>query len=108
MTPSAENDVPACWLGYTRQQIETLMGDRVEAFDQWMYGQTQAICDGRRYDHDKREYEPTECATAPHGVVTYPWDAHRFLGTRHNHDAIGVYGGCPGCGTVFPPGGSDA
>ena len=28
--------------------------------------------------------------------------------TPHNHDAIGVYGNCPACDTVVPPGVSDS
>lgn len=27
---------------------------------------------------------------------------------RHNHDPVGVYGNCPACGTVLPPGVADA
>lgn len=53
---------------------------------------------------------------APCGV-TFRHEWHGFLdddgrtrvcdgeiGLRHNHDAIGVYGNCPACGTVLPPG----
>jgi hypothetical protein len=33
-------------------------------------------------------------------------DAALSGGEPHNHDAIGVYGGCPGCGTVYSSGGA--
>lgn len=71
------NPLPACQIGYPRSQIEALMAGRLEEFDAWMAGQTVALCDGRSYDHDKREYVPTGCG--PHGMVVYRWDAERFL-----------------------------
>ena len=69
--------VPECVLGYPRAQIAKIVGDRLDAFDHWMRGQTAAICDGKRYDHEAREYQPTGCG--PHGVVIYPWDVENFL-----------------------------
>ena len=68
---------PDCELGYTDGQLHAILGDRLPAFRRWMRGQTVALCDGRRYDHDKCEYEPTGCG--PHGPATYGHDLRRFL-----------------------------
>jgi len=73
---------PACPYGYTSAQIEEIMGSRLEAFNHFMVGQTMSVCDGREYDHDKKEYHPTACADSPHGVVTYTVDVRRFLAGR--------------------------
>ena len=70
---------PACPLGYTREQVEQVVAERWDEFVQWSRGMTCAICEGRRYDYDKRGYEPTECADSPHGVVVYPWDVAQFM-----------------------------
>lgn len=67
-----------CELGYTEDEIEDLMGDRLKEFERWMYGQTMAICGGRKYNHDTRKYEEA-CGGNPHGVIVYRWDADRFL-----------------------------
>lgn len=68
---------PDCQIGYTWEQAKRIVGGRLDEFQQWMAGQTVALCDGRRYDHDKREHEPTGCG--PHGMAVYPWDLKRFL-----------------------------
>lgn len=68
---------PECHLGYTEAQVEEILGSRLAEFRKFMVGQTGAICDGRRYDHDKQEYEPTECG--PHGPVYYRVDLDHFL-----------------------------
>lgn len=70
---------PSCFLGYPRSQVVEIVGLRLDAFDHWMRGQTVAICDGRRYDPDQRDYVPTACSAHPHGVVVYPWDVRQFL-----------------------------
>lgn len=70
---------PSCPLGYTDADLLKLLGDRLDKFSHWMRSQTVAVCEGRRYNHDAREYEPDECAGHPHGVVTYPSDVERFL-----------------------------
>lgn len=68
-----------CRLGYPQEQIERILGvSRLAPFHNWMYGQTQAICDGRRYNHETKQYEDTECGQ-PHGIVTYEWDFRRYL-----------------------------
>lgn len=68
-----------CPHGVTRAELAGILGDRLGAFDHWMRGQTVSICEGRRWDHDKKEYQPTACADSPHGVVVYRWDLQRFL-----------------------------
>lgn len=70
---------PACPLGYTREQVEQITAEHFDEFGHWMRGQTAAFCDGRLYNHDLREFEPTECAAAPHGMVVYPWDVAQFM-----------------------------
>lgn len=69
---------PKCRLGYTRSQIEEIMGDRLEEFHSWMYGQTMALCEGRKWNHTLKQYEDA-CEGIPHGIIVYPWDAERFL-----------------------------
>jgi hypothetical protein len=51
---------PECALGYPREQLRSILGNRLEEFDGWMYGQTAATCD-------------------THGLVVYSWDVSRFL-----------------------------
>lgn len=73
-------DSPQCELGYPVSQLETLLGDRMTELNDWMYGQTAAICEGRKYNYETHEYESTDCG--PHGVVYYSWDVQRFLDGR--------------------------
>lgn len=68
----------SCPQGYTHSDLESLFGDELPAFYEWMNGQTMSICDGRAYDHDKREYYATECADNPHGAIAYAWDVERY------------------------------
>lgn len=68
---------PACRLGYTYSQLETILGERTDVFGRWMRGQTMDICDGRHYNHILDTYEASGCG--PHGVVVYPCDLQRFL-----------------------------
>lgn len=69
---------PLCTLGYPEEQLREILGSRWDDFSRWFVGQTGGICEGREYDHDKREYRPTNCG--PHGYVVYPWDVRNFLG----------------------------
>lgn len=71
---------PACQHGYTREQVEQIVAERFDEFATWSRGMTAAICDGRRYDHEAKEYQPTGCG--PHGVVVYPWDIAQFIKGR--------------------------
>lgn len=71
---------PDCGAGYTIEQVETIMGARIDEFNRWMNGQTMCLCEGRRYDHTTREYKIDEvCAGVAHGPVVYAWDLKRFL-----------------------------
>ena len=69
---------PDCALGYTDAQLDEILGDRRAEFDHWMRGQTIALCEGRLYDHDTREYYES-CGGVAHGAATYPWDVESFL-----------------------------
>ncbi len=68
---------PSCKLGYTAEDLLNVLGTRLNEFYMWMGGQTFSSCDGRRYNHETEEYEPTYCG--PHGFVYYPWDVQGFL-----------------------------
>jgi len=71
-----------CPQGYTRDEVHRELESRgidPVFFWEWMTGQTQSLCDGRSYNHEKREYEKTKCVDNPHGIVTYTWDLERFI-----------------------------
>lgn len=69
---------PDCDRGYSFGLLEETLGAGgfSELMD-WMHGQTMMLCDGRRYDHEAKEYYETHPA---HGPVVYTWDVERFLG----------------------------
>lgn len=67
-------------MGFPESQLLRILDeDGLANFKRWMVGQTVSICDGRAYNHDTKEYEPTQCAPNPHGVVYYLHDLERFL-----------------------------
>lgn len=68
---------PICKLGYPEEQVRSILGARYNEFMSWMYGQTMSSCDGRIYNHDKKEWEPDFCG--PHGPIVYVQDLLRFL-----------------------------
>jgi hypothetical protein len=68
---------PECELGYTTEQLKEIIDNMLE-FDRWMNGQTRAICEGRKYNHDTREWE-VACDGVAHGLVTYQSDVERYL-----------------------------
>lgn len=68
---------PECVMGYTQDQVSQIMGVRLYDFRRWMAGQTEAICDGEYYDHEKQARLESGCG--PHGIVTYRQDVERFL-----------------------------
>lgn len=75
------NELPApeCEGGYPWAQIERFMDpQQVKRLALWMDGQTQMLCDGRRYDHDTKTHH-TACGGVAHGPVVYPWDLQRFI-----------------------------
>ena len=76
---------PACESGFTRDQVATLVPD-LTAFDHWMRGQTQCICEGRAFNHETRTYHE-KCGGVAHGCVTYTWDLDRYLGMLDRRDA---------------------
>lgn len=69
---------PDCRWGYTENQLNQILGDNLSDFHKWMNGQTVAFCEGRAYNHDKKEYYEV-CDGVHHGVVVYKWDLERFL-----------------------------
>lgn len=69
---------PECRLGYTFEQLEKILGGRLDFFGHWMRGQTMAICDGRQYSHETQEYTET-CGGTAHGVIVYRYDLERYL-----------------------------
>jgi len=69
---------PDCESGYTYNQLLEILGDDLPNFNQWMRGQTMALCEGRRYNHETKEYTP-KCGGVAHGGVVYPWDLARYL-----------------------------
>lgn len=77
---------PACTSGYSLPQVYEIMGDREPEFRKWMNGQTMSLCDGRRYNRKTKEYESSECADTPHGVVIYSCDVRQFLADREPLD----------------------
>lgn len=73
---------PACEIGYTYEQLDEILGEvgtpRRDEFGRWMDGQTMGLCEGRAFDHDKREYYEV-CDGVSHGPCVYPHDLRRFL-----------------------------
>jgi hypothetical protein len=66
-----------CQLGVTQAELREILGDRYDPFLGWMHGQTMAICEGRQFNYETRQYEPSGCG--PHGLVAYRWDLEKFL-----------------------------
>lgn len=77
---------PKCPMGYPEAQLKDILFDRINNFNKWMTGQTVGVCDGRRYNYDTKEYEPTECADKPHGAVVYRSDLQSYLAGKGNLD----------------------
>lgn len=78
--------LPDCPSGYPWFQIEQILDeDTFLEFKFWMRGQTMTLCEGRKYNHELRQYEPDECEKTPHGGVVYLYDLHRFLGFLGHH-----------------------
>lgn len=72
---------PGCEIGYPEEQVRWLLGCDIAAFWRFMNGQGQAICEGRRFDHERSVWVPSDCAHA-HGAVAFPCDLERFM-ERH-------------------------
>lgn len=69
---------PECELGYTVPQLKEILGDRFEDFGKWMRGQTMALCEGQKYDHELGAYVAS-CNSVAHGIVVYAGDLDRYL-----------------------------
>lgn len=69
---------PACEAGYTRDQIEAILGTAVGEFDKWHRGQTGGICEGRSWSHETRSYTD-RCGGTAHGFITYESDFRTFM-----------------------------
>lgn len=72
---------PECVGGYPFNQVVEILRENnrdLTEFDHWMRGQTRMLCEGRRYNHETKEYQ-TECGGVAHGGIVYPWDMERFL-----------------------------
>lgn len=76
---------PECELGYTAAQVREILGAASPAFAAWMQHQTTAMCEGRRFNHEIKSYEPA-CGGVAHGIVVYPRDLRRFLEGLPNDD----------------------
>lgn len=93
---------PSCPHGYTRADLENILGSALPRFNKWMVGQTAMICEAQQYHHDRAHgeycghedgedftwkcdytgtgyYEPSECADNPHGMIVYVSDVYRFV-----------------------------
>lgn len=77
MNKGATLEKPECELGYPEDQLQRILGEKYEEFRKWMRGQTMGVCDGRFYNYDTKEYQPTFCG--PHGPVVYSWDVAVYL-----------------------------
>lgn len=75
---------PECKEGYPINQLEKILGSRINKFYEYMVGQTMSICNGKLYNHNKKEYESTNCG--PHGIVVYKSDLLTFLEGRPTLD----------------------
>lgn len=102
-----EYELPkSCPQGYTKDDLEFIFNPyELRDFHDWMFGQTQSICDGKTGKHhgrwggtgpseyiqfeDNCECHPGEpywferfaspCVGKPHGVVTYSYDVERYI-----------------------------
>lgn len=69
---------PRCRYGYTEEQIgEIMSAPQYREFKNWMFGQTQAICNGFEWSEAIKQEIETGCG--PHGTITYGQDVVRFL-----------------------------
>lgn len=79
ITSPAALPIPECEAGFPYTQLMEIMDPQQFArLETWLYGQTVALCDGRLYNYETREYESC-CNGVAHGRVIYPHDVHRFL-----------------------------
>lgn len=70
-----------CEQGYSESQLNDIFGEgseELKAFNKWMAGQTCSLCEGKKYNHERREYEPS-CDGVAHGLIIYSWDLIRYI-----------------------------
>lgn len=79
----------SCPLGYTDDDLERHFGAKrgqLHSLWQQLRGQTGAICEGRRYNHDAGAYEPDACGDHPHGFIAYVHDVQEWYEGRQVSD----------------------
>lgn len=66
---------PECRLGYTLTQLDEMLGQGFvrDNFEEYMWGQTRAICGGQSDGG-----EPDEKCEVAHGLTVYWWDFDRW------------------------------
>lgn len=70
---------PECRGGYPISQLEDIFDKaQLARLQNWMRGQTSMICEGKKFNHETREYEES-CNGVSHGVVIYKHDLVRFI-----------------------------
>ena len=70
-----------CEYGYSWDYLKEILDPKTFSdFSIWMRGQTCSLCEGRQYNHELHQYEPSACVENPHGPIAYSWDVKRFLG----------------------------
>lgn len=62
---------PKCIYGFTNKQIQTIMGNRLEAFQKWMRGQTVCCCPGMSQGCDNTDHRDS--------TIVFEEDVVRFL-----------------------------
>lgn len=80
--PTTDLDItPDCRYGFSDDYLRANLSDaQYKALKNWMHGQTIMLCDGRRYNYETKEYEPSECGEKgeAHGAVLYTHDVNRW------------------------------
>lgn len=72
-----------CEAGYSVELLKTLLPPAVFAqLSESMYGSTMAICNGEKYNHERKEYE-LSCNGVSHGIVMYAHDVLYYLGKEY-------------------------
>ena len=75
---------PSCPSGYTASDLEAVFGDRLPAFDKWIFGQTMKICNGRSYRYNRAH--TGKCVPECEGTVRMPGIRECLEHCNHNED----------------------
>lgn len=71
---------PECPYGYPHSQLERELTEAEYAsLRRQLDGQTQSICDGRLYSHERECYYDSPCVEHPHGLVAYKGDVQEWV-----------------------------